>query len=505
MFNILLLKTYIFILVILTKNKSNVLDNSPLLCNFLNLFFHPKLTQISTKDFLCQIKDYLGFYIENENKIQSENLYLDKEILLTCLSLIFKPIGKNIFTVHYEETQEVGYRIPNLVFFSSNNLEEITDFILLDDFLPICTSFINNQWTKSTNGGKFQIKHNQIIFKLAGFKVLDNKHNILNELIPDLPSLPLKKIEEFIENKLPLWNCNKLIDIQTFFYSIWNNLKQLINKSEKIEIKIDPLIPIIKIPEITFSSLLLCACSPFFICTDSKHSALTISYSESNKLFEIETMLKTDKPFVYPDNAYKILNYLIEELKGIFTIEQTQTKTDYTSIINIHVPDNIGIFLDKEIPGWECLSSESKSILYRLGSDCSIPYEHPFISELICFEIENYFHNVFLMPLFKNLAYEVLKKNKNILSPTIKSILEDIAKGKIKKKLLSPEPTGEIIDFFLKLPDGTERMSKLYNTDISLIDCFTALAKSLKEFPASAKHLITTLVFLIQNTKKYPH
>lgn len=502
MINELLLKTYIFILLVLSKDKNNLSENFISLNDFLQLFSQTKLSPKSTRDFLHLVEDCFNLHIEIGKKIQLDYLNIDETILLNCLSTFHKLIGKNIFSIHYEETQEVGFLIPNLTFFSLNHLEQLSDFILINDFLPLNTSLINTQWTKSTNGGKIIIKQNQIIFKLAGFKLPDTENNLLSKLIPTFSSPLENECEKLIQNYISEWNSNKITDTHAFFNAMWENLKPFLNKPNKIEIRIDKPIPILKIPELTFSSILLCNISPFIISTNFHTGIFSISYEVKRKNFVVETMIRTDKPFEYPLTAHNTIKYFMEQIKGRISIESKEIKNDYLFTIALHIPDDIGTFLDNELPGWECLTIESQDILRRLCYDYSIPYEHPFISELLRFEIENYFHKLFSMPLFTNLSHELLEKNKGHLSPTIKSVLEEIEKGKIKRNSLNPVFIGQIMETFLILPNVEDRICKIFNTNLVDKTYLMELSKVLKEFPLSAKSLISTLVFLIQNTRK---
>ncbi len=502
MINALLLKTYIYILLVLSKDKSNLSNHFISLKDFLQLFSQPKLGIKNTKDFLNLIKDYFNLHVETVNEIQSIHLNIDETILLNCLSLLHKLIGKNIFSIHYEESQEVGFLIPKLIVFSSNNLERLANSILINDFLPLNTSLINMQWTKGTNGGKIQIKQNQIVFKLAGFKLPDNQNNPLIELLPAFYSPLENNIESLIQDNISAWNLNKITDVHVFFNSIWDNLILFINNPKKIEIKIDKPIPILKIPELTFSSILICSISPFIIPSNLKTGILSVNYETERRNFIIETMIRTNQPFEYPSIAYKTIKYFMEQVKGDVNTESKQTKNDYTFTITLYIPDDIGIFLDKELPGWECLALESQDILRRLSSDFTISFEHPFIAELLRYEIENYFHELFSMSLFTNLSHELLEKNKRQISPVIKSILEEVAKGKIKRNSLSPLLVGQLIENFLTLPNVEDRICKFFNTNIINKTHFLELSKSLQEFPQSAPSLISSLILFKQNIKK---
>ncbi|MGC8844816.1 MAG: hypothetical protein ACP5QY_03115 [Candidatus Hydrogenedens sp.] len=426
---------------------------------------------------------------------------IDKMIVLNCLSIFNKLIGKNIFSIYYEETQEGGFLIPNLTLFSSNNLEQLSNFILVNNFLPLNTSFINTQWTKITNGGKIQIKQNQIIFKLAGFK-LPARNNPLCEFAPEFSSALEEEIESLISNYISSWDFNKIIDIHVFFNSIWEYLRPFITNPNKIEIRIDKPIPILKISELSLSSILLCNISPFIILHNLLTGIFSISYETKGKNFMVETVIRTEKPFEYPLIAQRAIKYFVEQIKGSLTIESKQIKNDCIFTTTLSIPDNIGIFLDTELHGWECLTAESQDILRRLSYECSIPYEHPFISELIRFEIENYFRELFSKPLFINLSHELLERNKRYISHTIKSMLEEIEKGKIKKNSFNPLSIGQIMDAFLSLPDVENRFRKIFNTDTVNMTHLLELSKTLKEFPHSSKSLISILIFFIQNTKK---
>lgn len=502
MINALLLKTYIYILLVLSKDKSNLSKNFISFNDFLQLFSQPKLTLKNTKDFLNQVKDCFNLHIETGNGIHSVHLNIDETIVLNCLSMFNKIIGKNILSIHYEESQEVGFLIPKLIVFSSNNLEQLSNFILINDFLPLNTSLIDIQWTKSTNGGKIQVKQNQIIFKLAGFKLPDNPNNLLSELDPAFSSILENEIESIIQDNISTWNLNKTTDIHVFFNSIWEYLSLFVNNPNKIEIRIDKSIPILKLPELTFSSILLCSISPFIISPNFQTGIFSISYEATRKYFVIETMIRTAKPFEYPSIAHRAIKYFMEQIKGSVNIESKQIKNDYTLITVLYIPDDIGMFLDKELPGWKCLTIESQDILRRLSSDFSIPFEHPFISELLRYEVENYFHELFSMPIFINLSHELLGKNKRHINPAIKSVLEEIAKGKIKRNSLSPALVGQIIENFLILPYVEDRICKFFNTNIINKTHLLELSNALKEFPSSTKSLMLTLILFKQNIIK---
>lgn len=502
MINTLLLKTYIYILLVLSKDKTNLSGKFISLKDFLQLFSQPKLSLKDTKNFLNRVKDCFNIHIENVNEIQSIHLNIDETVLLNCLSIFKKFIGKNIFSIYYEETQEIGFLIPKLIVFSSNNLERLSNFILINDFIPLNTSLINTQWTKSTNGGKIQIQQNQIIFKLAGVKLLNNQINSLIELLPPLSSPLENEIESLIQQNIFAWNLNKIIDAHVFFNSLWDNLSLFINNPDKVELRIDKSIPILKLPELTFSSILLCSISPFIISSNFQTGILSISYETKRKNFVIETMLRTAQPFEFPLITYRTIKYFMEQIKGDVNIGNNQIKNDYTFTITLYIPDGIATFLDRELTGWECLTKESQDILRRLSSDFSIPFEHPFISELLRYEIESYFYELFSTPLFINLSYELLEKNKQRISPSIKSILAEITKGKIKRNSLSPVLVGQIIEYLITLPDVENRICKNFNTDIVNKTYLLELSKNLKDFPLSTKSLILNLILLKQNINK---
>ncbi len=498
----LLLKTYLYILFTLSKCIESLPPSLFTLNDFLYLLLTPNFKNINTKDFLQQIEDYFGFHIEIGNTIQSKSLYIDETILIRSLSFILKPIEKNIFSVHYEETQEGGFLIPNLIFFTLSSLDKVSTFTLINDLLPIEYVFINDQWTRATNGGKIQIKDNRIVFRLAGLKLPEKKNDIVKDIIPDFISKSVDEVENFIEKNLLGWNLNKLIDVQASFNSIWNYSKYFIRKNEKIEVNIETSLPILKLPELSFSSILLCAISPFFICTYPKAGILDINYDTKNKNLIIETITKTDTYFEYPESIFQVLNYIIRQLNGKIISETKQVRNDYVFSMNINIPDEIGNYLDNELSGWNYLSLESKDLLRRLSSGFSIPYENPLISEILRYEVETNFHDIFTLPLFINLAHEVVDRDKKNMSATLKSILIDIEKGKIKKKSLNPVIVGQIIESFLNLPNGEERISKYFSNDTTFSIPLFEFAQALKKFPQSAKQLLPLLVSFLQQVKR---
>lgn len=502
MFNKLLLKTYLYILFKMSKDTENLSENLLSLDDFLYLFLTPHLSPINIRDLLKQIENYFGFHIEINNKVQIDEINIDNKIFLKSLSLILKPIEKEILSIHYEETQECRFLIPNLIFISSTNLEKISKFFLINDFLPVETTLINDQWTRSTNGGKIQIKDNRIIFRFAGLKLPEKKNNVLNGIVPEASSKSTDEIENVIQNNLSQWDSNKIVDVRLCFSSIWNNIKSFIIKPEIIEINIDSSLPIYILPELNFSSLILYALSPFFIYFYPKAGILDINYNTKNKSLSIETILKTDTLFEYPGNALKTLRYLVKQLDGDVITETKQVKHEYVFKININIPDKIEIYLDKELPGWEFLSSESKDLLRRLCSNFSIPYESPFISEILKYEVENYFNDIFTLPLFINLAHEVLEQKQKSINSTLRSILTDIGKSKVKKKSLNPVIVGQIIEVFLNMPNGEERISKLFNKDKIQNKQLFELTKALKQFPQSTKQLLPLLVSFLQKIER---
>lgn len=502
MFDKLLLKTYLYILLKVSKDTKNLPENLITLNDFLYLFLIPNLNPINIRDLFKQIENYFGFHIEIDNKVQADKINIDSKISIKSLSLILKPIEKEIFSIHYEETQEGGFLIPNLIFLSSTNLEKISKFILVNDFLPVETALINDQWTRATNGGKIQIKDNRIIFRLAGLKLPEKKNDALSEIISGASLQSTDEIESIIQNNLSQWDSNKIIDVQLCFGSVWNNIKSFIRKPEIIEINIDSSLPIFVLPELNFSSIILCAISPFFVYLYPKAGILGINYNTKDRNLSIETILKTDAPFEYPNNAYKTLKYLIEQLNGILITETKQIKNEYIFRINVRVPDKIGIYLDRELPGWEFFSLESKSLLRRLCSNYSIPYENPLVSEILRYEVENCFYDIFTLPLFINLAHEVLEKDKKGINSTLKSMLTEIEKSKVKKKSLNPVIVGQIIEVFLNMPNGKERISKLLNKDVIQNNQLFELSQALIQFPQSTKQLLPLLLSFLQKTKR---
>ncbi len=502
MFDKLLLKTYLYTLFKISKDTENLSGIQLTLNDFLYLFLVPNLNPIEIRDLFKQIENYFGFHTEINNKVQIDRINIDNKIVIKSLSLILRPTEKDIFSIHYEETQEGGFLIPNLIVISSTNMEKISRFILLDDFLPVETALINEQWTRATNGGKIQIKDNRITFRLAGLKLPEKKKNFLNEIIPDASSKSTDELESIIQNNLQRWNSNKIIDVQSSFNSIWDSMKSFVIKNEKFEINIDSFLPVVVLPELTFSSVILCAISPLFTCAYPKSGILDMGYDTKDRNLSMEIILKTDAPFEYSEKVYKILGYLIEQLNGTLITEKKQIKNEYVFGINIHIPDKIGIYLDKELPGWDCLSSESKDLLRRLCNDFSIPYENHFISEILKYEVENNFNHIFSLSLFINLAHEVLEQKQKSINSTLRSILTDIEKGKVKKKLLNPVIVGQIIESCLNLPNGEERIFKLFNKDKIQNKQLLELTKALKQFPQSTQQLLPLLVSFIQKIER---
>ncbi|HOV34090.1 MAG TPA: hypothetical protein PLX23_12095 [Candidatus Hydrogenedens sp.] len=438
------------------------------------------------------------------NEIKLENLDIDKNNILKCLSLFAKSksISENIFSIHYEEKQEVGFLIPQLVLILSKNFENITKYILINDFLPISSLLINRLWIGSTNGGKVQFSENRIVFKLAGFKQLDNVNNPLVGFFDSTVSMDNTEIEKYIQENLKKWDSKKIIVFRKFFDHLWDTFSPLLQASKNIEINIDPVFPILKFPEITFSCFLMCTILPFFLDKIQSVGILNINYDAKSKMLITETVMKTKNTFEYPQYAENTFKYFVEQLDGNISINIKETKSDFTYMATAHIPDPIGIFLDNEIPGWDCFSYESKDILRRLGNELFLPYDHQFIHELLQHEIEIYSFNLFMSPLFQNLAYEILEKNKSKKKKNleIENLLQQIRKGKLKKNLLEPKLVGLLLEFFLKHPNGAERIIRAYNMEKMTKKRLLEFSQLLKAFPQSTEEIIKILPQFLQNT-----
>ncbi len=500
----LILKTYIYFFLVLSKGKNIQSDNFLSINDFLYLFSTPHLNQVNTHKFLGELEQLFSLKIETKNEVKSENLYIDRNIISKCLSLFAKSksIRESIFSIHYEEKQEVGFLIPQLVIILDKDFENITKYILVNDFLPTSFYLINQLWIGSTNGGKIQVNGNRIVFKLAGFKQLDNINNSLCEFFDTALSLPENKVEKYIQENLVKWDFKKIIVFRKVFDHLWDTFSPLLQTSKNIEININPLFPILKFPEVTFSCFLMCTILPFFLDKIQSVGILNINYDTKNKTLTTETVMKTKNTFEYPQYAENTLKYFVEQLNGDININIKETKPDFTYTATAHIPDPIGIFLDKEIPGWDCFSYESRDLLRRLGNELSLPYDHFFIQEILRHEIELYFFNLFMSPLFQNLAYEILEKNKNKKKKNLEidTMLQQIRKGKLKKNSLEPKLVGQLMESFLKLSGSAERIIKTCKMEEMTKKRLLELSQLLKAFPQSTEETIKILPQFLQNT-----
>jgi hypothetical protein len=262
--------------------------------------------------------------------------------------LLNQNLTKSIFSIHYEEKQEVGFLIPQLVIILDKDFENITKYILVNDFLPTSFYLINQLWIGSTNGGKIQVNGNRIVFKLAGFKQLDNINNSLCEFFDTALSLPENKVEKYIQENLVKWDFKKIIVFRKVFDHLWDTFSPLLQTSKNIEININPLFPILKFPEVTFSCFLMCTILPFFLDKIQSVGILNINYDTKNKTLTTETVMKTKNTFEYPQYAENTLKYFVEQLNGDININIKETKPDFTYTATAHIPDPIGIFLTRK-------------------------------------------------------------------------------------------------------------------------------------------------------------
>ncbi len=500
----LILKTYIYFHLVLSRDKNNQSNDFLSINDFLHLFSTPHLKQVNTHKFLNELKRLFSLKIETKNEIELENLDIDENIILKCFSLFAKskPISESIFSIHYEEKQEVGFLIPQLVIILGKDFENIIKYILINDFLPISSHLINQIWIGSTNGGKIQFSGNRIIFKFAGFKQLDDVNNPLVEFCDSTVSMANTEIEEYIQENLKKWDSKKIIVFRKFFDHLWDTFSPLLQTSKNIEININPIFPILKFPEITFSCFLMCTILPFFLDKIQSVGILNIYYDIKSKMLTTETVMKTKNTFEYPQYAENTFKYFVEQLNGDININIKKTKSDFTYTAIAQIPDPIAIFLDKEIPGWDSFSYESRDLLRRLGNELFLTYDHPFIYEILRHEIEIYFFNFFISPLFQNLAYEILEKNKNKKKKNLETdnILQQIRKGKLKKNSLEPKLIGQLMESFIKHPNGAERIIKTYKMENMTKKRLLEFSQLLKTFPQSAEEIIKILPQFIQNT-----
>ncbi len=493
--NQLLLKIYLYLFFGITKDN---ISNKNLLFfhnDFLNLLSQPKPCKINTDSFLHKLEENLNIKITIENKILTEHLFLDNQIIYTCLSLFLKQnsINNNVSFLSYQEKEEVGFLIPTLTAIYGENASN--KYVLVNYFLPFPISFLNDIWTSATNGGKIIIEENHIVFKLSGFRIIPSSYKTITDFLEIQDNIELS--EEIIKRFISKHNQNKILNLHTVFTNLWEILSTLTHKSNNIEIKIDPNIPFLWAPELTLISIISCLLFPFIIYKNREVGLFSINYEKVSREYNIETIVKTKNPIHTNDELNHIINKLVEQLNGNISINIESKKNEHVFSIKTIVPDTIGIMLDKELDGWEHLSSESIDLLRRLCLQSHIPYEHPFVVEIIRHEIETFFYKVFSTPLFQNLSHDIIEKHK--INPEIKPLLEQIKKGKIKKNALEPKAVGNLLEIFLTCSNGAVRIKKSLKISDITFQYLYNLSSALKHFPNSTNNILKSLAIVIKN------
>ncbi len=488
----------------------HVIENGELqhkiLPNFISLLFPPVYSKIKLSTLIKDIEALLPTSIITsvEKSLNQIEVLIDKEKVAGLIRIILEDImkrGGKVISAGLSFKKELNFVVPYLIvsttFSSLENLKVISVFKIL----PIPVHFLNDCWCVASKGGKIEFSGNHVMIDFSGLRNIYIERFWRSDYIDLIQEIENQNIKTYEQLRTKLLK-EELISIKEIFKEIETFLTKSCLLYTPLEVLIDSSIPLIYDSHAKWSAIFLINFTYTSNIPNLQHSFFQLSYLPQSRRIEVKNIFKTNDFNEKTEMEIKNLISVMRSLSCDCELWIRKYKSETELETKHYERDKLGLFIDSQVPYWEFLSLESKEILRRISFNFNIPEQHPFINEIIKFELMQSLANFFTSPPIANISSEFLQEGKKNISSEIKKFLERIAKNKIKRADLKINNVLALFELIANNSNYFERLKSAFKFTILTLQDLKSLCEQIKSPSAVNVDTLRKLCLFLMEIRK---
>lgn len=497
------LSAFIYVLEHVVKNSE---PQHKILSNFIGSLFPPAYLKTKLSTLIKDIEAFLptSISISVEKSLDPIEVLIDKEKATGLIRIILEDImnrGGKVISAGLSIKKELNFVVPYLVVSTTFSYLENLKVISVLKILPIPVNFLNDWWCVVSKGGKIEFSGNHVIIDFSGLRNIYTERFRKSDYIDLIQEIENQNIKTYEELRAKLLK-EELLSLKEVFKEIETFLTKSCSLYTPLEVLIDSSLPLICDSHAKWSAIFLINFTYTSNIPNLHHSYFQLSYLPQSRRIEVKNIFKTKDFNEKTEMEIKNLISVMRSLSCDCELWIRKYKNETELETRYYERDKLGLFIDSQVPYWEFLSLESKEILRRISFNFNIPKQHPFIYEIIKFELTQSLTNFFTSPTIANVSNEFLQKRKKNISSELKKFLERIAKNKIKRADLNTNNVLALFELIANNPNYFERLKSAFKFTILTLQDLKSLCEQIKSPSAVDVDTLRKLCLLLKEFRK---